>query len=323
MNRRGLLQLLGWASSAAAGSSVVTGLDIDELERFAHAIVSPSRVDEQVIDHLGAILHYCKRQNDRLGPWAVLNTVLAQRTLVHDLLAECPDELRPRLLSVYSDMSTSVAFYYFDLNDFDSAWYYGDRARATSQDAGNTELMIHALSSLSYFASWQGKGDTAVGFAAAAQSLVRKSDDPLARVGTAERAGTAYAANGQYVACMAEFERAEDMLASTRRSATESSAYFYNEGFLASKKSDCLLRLGRPQEALASATEGLAVFDKTFVGSFAFCALRSGNAHLQSGEFDEAVRAVGDAAGLAAQTRSARLVKELCATRARNCTHVL
>lgn len=317
MNRRELLQLLRWAASAAAASSMVTGLDADELKRLTKAVTSPSRVDEQVIDHLGAILQYCKRQNDRLGPRAVLNTVLAQRCLVHDLVAECPAELRPRLLSVYSDMSASVAFYYFDLNDFDSAWYYGDRARAIAQDAGNTELVIHALGSLSYFAAWQSKGDTAVGLAAAAQSLVRKSDDPLARVATAERAGTAYAADGQYMACMTELERAEDLLAAAQRSATESSAYFYNEGFLASKKSDCLLRLGRPQEAVVTATEGLALFDKSFVGSLAFCALRLGNAHLRSGEFDEAVRVVGDAAGLAAPTRSARLVKELCATRAR------
>ncbi|MGH3821609.1 MAG: helix-turn-helix transcriptional regulator [Pseudonocardiaceae bacterium] len=317
MNRRELIQLLGWAAGAAAGSSVVTGLDTGELERLAQAIVSPDRVDEQVIDHLGAILGYCKRQHDRLGPRAVLNTVLAQRSLVHDLLTECPVALRPRLLSVYSDMSASVAFYYFDLNDFDSAWYYGDQARAIAQDAGNTELVIHALGRLSYFASWNGKGDTGVGLAAAAQSLVRKSDDPLARVGTAARAGLAYAVDGQYEVCMAEFERAADMLASARRSVTESWAYFYNEGFLASQKSDCLLRLGRPQEAAASAAEGLALFDKSFVGSLAFCALRLGNAHLKSGEVDEAARVVGDAAGLAAQTRSARLVTELHTTRTR------
>src|SRR5262249_8489595 len=42
-----------------------------------------------------------------------------------------------------------------------------------------------------------------------------------------------------------------------------------------------------------------------------------GNAYLRSGEIEEAARVVGDAAGLAAKTRSARLVSELRATRER------
>ncbi|MGH3906977.1 MAG: hypothetical protein ACRDTE_22775, partial [Pseudonocardiaceae bacterium] len=94
-----------------------------------------------------------------------------------------------------------------------------------------------------------------------------------------------------------------------------SPAYFYNEGFLASQKSDCLLRLRKPNEAATSAKAGLALFDKRFVGSRAFCTLHLGNARLQSGEIDEAARLVSDAAGLAVQTRSARLVKELRTTR--------
>lgn len=40
-----------------------------------------------------------------------------------------------------------------------------------------------------------------------------------------------------------------------------------------------------------------------------------GDAYLQSGELGDAARVVGDAAGLAVQIRSARLVKELRATR--------
>ena len=308
---------LRWAAGIAAAPAVVGGMNFDEQERLAKAIASPSRVDVQVIDHLAGMLQYCKRQNDRLGPRAVLSTVLAQRSLVDDLLAECPAALRPHLLSVYSDMSTSLAFYFFDLNEFDNAWHYGDEARTAAQDAGNTDLNIHALGSMSYFASWRGQGDTAIGLATAAQGLVGKTEDPLARVCTAERAGTAYATNGQYDACMAEFERALDGLASADSRPTKSSAYFYNEGFLASKKSDCLLRLRRPQEAASSATEGLALFDKSFTGSLAFCTLRLGNAHLQSRDIDEAARAVGDAAELAAQTRSARLVKELRTARTR------
>jgi hypothetical protein len=108
MNRRELLQLLGWVVTAVSASPVVSDLDAEEQERLARAIVSPSRVDEKVIDHLDAILQYCKRQNDTWGPRAVLDTVLAQRNLARDLTAGCPAALRPRLLSLYSNMSGSV-----------------------------------------------------------------------------------------------------------------------------------------------------------------------------------------------------------------------
>ncbi|MGH3873647.1 MAG: helix-turn-helix transcriptional regulator [Pseudonocardiaceae bacterium] len=316
MNRRELLQLLGWAVAVTA-SPVVNSLDIEEQERLARAIVSPSRVDEQVIDHLHTMLQDCKRQDDALGSRAVLNTALAQRDLVRGLLAECPDGLRSRLLSVYSDMSTSIGYYFFDLNDFDNSWYYCDRARVAAHDAGNAELGVYSLCEMSDHSSWQGKALAAIDLAAAAQCLADKTEDSLMRVCAALRAASAYAVDGQYQACLVEIERAQDGLASTGQVLAGSTGYFLNEGYLARRKSECLLRLGRSQEAAASARTGLMLYDKSFVDGYAVCTLHLGNALLQSREIDEAARVVGDAARLAAKTRSPRLVRELRATRTR------
>ena len=317
MNRRELFELLGWATGTVITSPVLSALDPDELERLARAIASPSRVDQQVIDHLAAILQHCKRQNDALGPRAVLNTVIAQRNLVRDLRAECPSALRPNLLSVYSNMSTSIGYYFFDLNDADSAMRYCDQARAAAHEAGNTELSIHALCNMSSFASWQGKAHIGIDLAAAAQSLASKTDDALLRVAVADNAARAYAIDRQYEACMAECERAQDGLILAGDVSIESPVYWYHEGWLASGKSDCLLRLGKPLEAAVSANSGLALFDKSFVVSLAFCTLRLGNAYLQSNEIEEAARVIGTAVSPVAQTRSERLVTELRTTRAR------
>ncbi len=135
MDRRKLLRLLGWAASILAASPVMSGLNTDEQQRLALAITSPSRVDAQVIDHIEAMLQDCKRQEDALGPWAVLGTALAEQSLGQSLLTERPDALRPRLLSVYSDMSTSIGWYYFDLDSLENAMRHWDRARAAAQDA--------------------------------------------------------------------------------------------------------------------------------------------------------------------------------------------
>ncbi|MGH3973687.1 MAG: hypothetical protein ACRDS9_10230, partial [Pseudonocardiaceae bacterium] len=315
---RELFQLLESIAFVFA-SPVVNGLDTEEQERLVRAIGTPSRVDEQVIGHIDTILQYCKRQNDAFGPRAVLDTVLGQRNLVRDLLAECPPILRPRLLSTYSDMSTSVGLYYFDLNDFDRAWYYFDQARAAAQDADNTELSIYALCQMSYAAGWHRKTHTAIDTAGAARNLlVVKPGDPLMRVCVADATAKAYAIDGQHSASMAEMETAQSSLASVGQVSAESPAYWYTEGLLACEKSYCLVRLGKPQDAAIAAITALELFDNSAmgsVGSVASCMLFLGNARLQSGEIEEAARVVGDAAELAAKTRSPRLVTELRVTR--------
>jgi tetratricopeptide (TPR) repeat protein len=316
MNRRKLLRLLGWAAATVAASPMLS-LDNDDQERLRKAIAVPSRVDGRVIDNIEALFRHCKRQEDALGSRIVLDTVLAQRGIIHDLLKDCPDELRPRLLSVYSDMSTSIGYYFFDRNDLNSARYYCDQARVAAHDADNTELGIYALCEMSYFASWQGKAPTAIDLAVSAESLLHKTDDPLMRVGVAQRSATAYAIDSQHKTCMAKLEQAQAALLSAGHVSVESPLYFYNEGYLASHKSECLLRLGKPQEAAVGASAGLTLYDQSFVDGYAVCTLHLGTAYLQAGEIDEAAQVIGSAAALSAQTHSARLMKELCTTRVR------
>lgn len=317
VRRRELIQLLGWAAATAAASPL-SELDTEEAERLAKAIVSPSRVDDQVIDHIETMLQSCKRQHDALGPQAVLQTVLAQRQLVRSLLDECPTGLRPRLQSVYSEMSSSIGFYFFDLDDAAGALRYCDQARAAAQEARNAELAVWALCNMSCFASWQGRAHAAVDYAAAAQSLASKTDDVLLQICAIERSGVAYAIDGQYRESMTEFDRAlAGFSASAGRISPESPAYWTHEGGIHSQQCYSLLWLNKPSEAAASATKALQLFNTSFVGARAFTTLRLATARLRSGEIDEAARTTGDGAMLATRNRSVRLTKEVQATRAR------
>ncbi|MCA1606049.1 MAG: hypothetical protein LC775_11400, partial [Acidobacteria bacterium] len=317
MQRREHLRLLGWVATAVAASQI-SSLDSDEQERLAKVIAAPSRVDEQTIGHIEAILQHCKRQHDSLGPHAALHTVLAQRELVSSMLDECPPGHRSRLQSVYSSMSSSVGHYFFDLEDPASAMHYGDQARAAAQDADNSELAIYALCEISYFASWQGKTHAGIDFAAAARSLSGKTDDVLLQVCVAERAASAYAVAGRHKDSMAEFDRA---LTGLHRQPDgdlpQSPVYWFNEGIIASRQSDCLLRLGRPTEATACAERGLRLFDNSLIHGLAYCTLRLGTARLLSGEVEEAAQVIGEGALLATKNRSARLTNEVRAARGR------
>ncbi|MCA1606655.1 MAG: hypothetical protein LC775_14570, partial [Acidobacteria bacterium] len=277
---------------------------------------APSRVDEQSIGHIETMLQHCKRQEDAFGPHAVLHTVIAQREFVDSLLNECPAELRPRLLSVYSSMSSSIGTYFFNLEDLVSAMHYCDQARKAAQEARNTELSIYALCEMSYFSSWQGKAHAGLDFAAAAQSLsAGKTDDVLLQVFAAERAASAYAVDGQYKECMTEFDRALAGLQQPAGSLPQSVVYWIHEGFVVCRQSDCLLRLGEPEKAAAAAERGLKLIDSSFVSGMAFCLLRLGTARLLSGEVEEAARVMGEGALLATKNRSARLTSEVRAAR--------
>ncbi|MGH3752904.1 MAG: hypothetical protein ACRDRP_09440 [Pseudonocardiaceae bacterium] len=317
MNRRELLLLPGWAAAVVAAAPVL-GLDSDEQERLSRVIAAPGRVDDQSIDHIESVHQHCKRQEDSFGPYAVLQTVLAQRELVGSLLGGCSDVLRPRLLSVYGSMSTSVGIYFHDLDDPASAMCYCGQAREAAQEARNPELAIYALCMMSLFASQQGKAHAGVDFAAAAQGLVGKTDDVLLRACIAERFASAYGLDGQYGECMAAFDRALAGLAlPAGRRSPESPVYWFNEGSIASSQSDCLLRRGKPVEAAARAQQALELCDTSVVGDFAVCTLHLGTARVLSGDIEEAARVVGEGAVLAARIRSVRLVKEVRAARGR------
>jgi transcriptional regulator with XRE-family HTH domain len=317
MERREHLRMLGWLAASVAASPILN-LDSDEQERLAKVVVAPSRVDGQAIDHIETILRDCKQQEDTFGPHAVLHTVIAQREFVDSLLDECSDELRPRLLSVYSSMSTAIGGYFFDLGDAASGMHYKDQGREVAQEARNTELAIYALCSMSFYASWQGKAHAGIDLTAAAQSLATKTNDHLLQAYTAVEFGMAHAVDGQHKECMTAFDQALASLAlPAGQESAESPVYWLHEGFVASRQSDCLLRLGKPAEAAVAAERGLQLLDTSFVGGVAFCTLRLGTARLLSGEVEEATRLICEGALLATKHRSARLTSEIRAARRR------
>ena len=166
-----VLQLLGWVAGTVAASPVMGGFDTDEQQRLARAVASPSRVDARVIDHIVAMLRHCQLQEDALGSRAVVPMALAQRDLVRGLLAECPAMLRSRLLSIYSDLSTSIGYYFFELDDINNARRYYEQAWVAAHNAGSVELGIYALCEWSYTESWQGQAPTGLDLPAAAKAL--------------------------------------------------------------------------------------------------------------------------------------------------------
>jgi hypothetical protein len=314
MDRRNALRMLGLAASAAS-LSLPAIIDGDEQHRVVSVISTPSRVDTQTIEHIEAVLGHCERQDDVLGPRAVLATILAQRDLARELVPECPPALRPRMLSALSEASRQAGWASYDLNLFDHADYYYEDARAVAHEAGNIGLGAFVLCQMSQLATWQGKPHIGIDHAVMAELWAHRTDDILLRAFAADMAARAYAADGQRDACLAALDTAHTTL-TTAGDHTPSHIPSYDEALHISFRGECHLKLHEGHPAAEYCQQSLTSLDQSFTRATAFATVHLGMAHAQCKEVDEAARLLGDAGDIAARNSSARLTERLQQARA-------
>jgi hypothetical protein len=317
LKRRELLRLLGWAATAAAASPVFPGLNPAEQERVVDVLSNHHRIDAPVIGHIESVLWSAMRQDDALGPQAALDTVLAQRHLVRAVLPDCPPDLRPRLLSLFSNLSRFAGWLSFDLSDFGGAGYFYEQARSAAHEAENTDLGIFVLCNMSHLATWRGAARVGIDHAVAAQGWARHTGDALLRAYAADVAARAYATAGMQRQCFEALQSIPGDLGTTSHTPATSLVYFYGHGQYAYTRAQCLLLLHDPTSAVQAAQEALTCIAPSFIRNQAFTTVHLGNAYIESGEIAEAARVIGDGADLAARNRSARVVSVLQGSRAR------
>lgn len=296
MGRRKAIRLAG-SVLAALGLS---GLDGDEYIRVAQAVASPSRIDAQVINNLAVTLTMCKRQEDKLGPCQVWDTVVAQHQLVCRLLAgDCPEQFRKPLHLVDSNMAATIGGYLIDMGQFEEASRYFARARKAAHNAGNAPYAAYAAINTSFAARLRGDTPTALDTAAAARSLTARTNDAQLKALAEQMAAGAYALDGQYGQCMAAFARAHDMLTNTRNDIAESPAYWVHHGSIDSQASTFLVLLDKPVEAVEAASAAHAQYDRAYVAGYVLCQVRLGHSLALSQDINQAARILGDAASQA------------------------
>jgi hypothetical protein len=231
------------------------------------------------------------------------------------MLSGCPERIRPRLLSAFANLSRFAGWLSFDLNDFDSGWYYYEQARTAAHEAQDTPLGALVLCHMSHLATWQHHPRVGIDHAVAAQGWAAHAGDPLLYAFSHDVAARAFALEGERDACLASLDHAQRAVDGASALAPRHSlAYFYSAGQLEATRSHCYLKLHDAEGAALTGTRAFALLDHSFVRNRAFTALRIGSAYLASGEVDQAARLVGQAARLAAHNGSARLLQEFRAT---------
>jgi hypothetical protein len=306
MDRRDVLRVLAWAATTA---SVFPALAGGEHQRIAAVLSTSSRVDAQTIEHIEAVLWRTRRQDYALGPQAVLNTVLAQRDLARALVDECPDALRPRMLSALSEASRQAGWLSFDLKQFDHASYYYEDARALAHEAHNIGLGAFVLCEMSHLATWQGKPRIGIDHAVAAGQWAQRTGDRRLRAYTADVAARAYAADGQRHACLTALDTAHTTV--TTADDQTPSYSVYTEAVNLSVRGFCYLELREADRAVSYSQQSLETLDRSNARNVAMTIVELGKAYVQCKEVDEAARLLGDAGELAARNSSARLLERL------------
>lgn len=287
-----LVAKLGRRNAIKVATLAITALtlsgDDDDMPRMAAAVESPSRVDPQVIATMSATLAHAKRQEDKLGPLEVIETVAAQHWLASRLLDGCPDEYRPALQGTDAAILAALGGYFIDLGDHASARRCLRKARKAAHEAGSRVIAAYVLASLTFSFFLTGNTHDAIDAAAAAKNVAAGIRDRRVRAFAEQMSAAADALRGDFRHCTASMTRAQRLITSADTS--ESLAYWITPNVLNSQGSVFLLALRRPQPALEIAREALAGFDRRYVGLHAFCEVRYATALAASREAEEAAR---------------------------------
>jgi transcriptional regulator with XRE-family HTH domain len=324
MNRRDLVQLFGLTATTSFVASWLQGLDPDEQERVVAAIVTPERVDAQVLTHIESVLFDSFVSNDKLGPRAALHTVLAQQKILQAMIAECPDELRPRLLSVFGNSLRLAGWVFFNAGDLSATRRYYEKTRVVAQDAQDGELATMVLANSSHVAESSGKPAISVDYAVAAQTWAARVRNPCLSAFASDIGACAFAAIGDYSATMRHLEGTQNYLIECSKQPPSSPFYRYSEALHVARRGQCLLGLGRTADAVQAIGESLKLYagqDAELPNShnrinIAMSKLDLSAAHVQAGDIDEGAATLADVGDFVSHNRADRLVTRVRSIRA-------
>ncbi|WP_436761192.1 hypothetical protein [Streptosporangium sp. V21-05] len=320
MKRRDLLAVIASAAAAAHASPLLAHLNDDSLERLALVSRTPSRVDGEAVGHVETILRHAIRQEDILGPQAVLETALAQYGLVRRLLTGTADEaLSHRLVSLLADTSRFVGWLLFNSGDFAGAEHYYGQARRAAHEADDDLMSSYVLAQWSHLATWSGDPRLGVEHALGALAWARRGGSPTLvayanDVGARAYAGVLRRENAgnrakDHARCRTALSAARSGLDdSAEDDPGRSLAYFFGPAMLTLTRALCHLDMREPDSAISCAREAMTSIGTAFSRNLAFGHLYLGRAFAQKREIGQACTELARAAELTGRNRSPRLV---------------
>jgi hypothetical protein len=313
VKRRELLFELAMILGGVPALRLLRHLTPDEEVRLAQAVQGSGRVDTQTVTAIEKLIAHCWQLDESLGPRRLLPIADAQRDLVGQFLRResLTPLLRDRLLRAYWAASHLGGWLHYDvLDNAGAVSRYEDGLKAAHQLEDAT-LLAHMHGLLADIASFQGQHSKALDHIFAAQGWLKSSASPLQHAASALVRGRVLADVGKGDASLQALDRAYGIAGKPRNEADPAHLYWCTPSLIQRHSLYCLVTLKRTAEAVKAMEPALAVLDGSFVRERGFVLVEYASALTQKREIAEAARQLGDAATIATQHSSARLVRGL------------
>jgi transcriptional regulator with XRE-family HTH domain len=266
-----------------------------EWGRLAACAARSSSVTSAVVDDIEAITAHQRRLYHELTSAQMLVPVDGHLGLLLSLVAvPAPGRLRQRIASAAGEAAGFAAWIWFDLGDhFTMVQRYGT-ARETLVDAGDVGLRAYVAAYQAVTSDAVGRIDDAIGHAAMAVEMARRSVQPLTRSWLYAVHATVHARAGDSRTALAGLADAHDAL---ERSDGGRDEWMYDFDYqrLLGYEGNCLLELGRLAEAARSFERALSGVPATCVRRRAEISLDLAQVLVRQGELGEAVRLAREA----------------------------
>jgi hypothetical protein len=242
----------------------------------------------------------------------------ARQALVRYLEHECEPMLRGaydeqtgrRLFGAAADLTRLAGWTSYDIAAHGLAQRYFVQALRLAQAAGDRAYGSYVLVTMSRQAVYLGHGREAVQLARVAQQGAGTGGPPVVQALLHASEARAHGVLGEVRACTAALVRAERALEAARPGdEVPYWAKFFDEAQLADEFGHCHRDLQQFRAAAQHAERSLQLRAPSYARSRLFCRVVLATARLGLGELDQACVLAAEAAGQAAEMRSARAIE--------------
>ncbi|GAA4978165.1 hypothetical protein GCM10023205_52650 [Yinghuangia aomiensis] len=295
---------MGLGAAAAAAPAAFGAPQVSPAPAVVHRAANANPVQ-----HLNQLRMVLIDSDNMMGPRPVIPTVEAQLNVIYQLRQEHTGADGRALAKVHAEYAEFAGWLYQDAGELRTAQYWTDRALELSHTAGDHELAAYVMARKSQLAGDARDPLMALDMAQAASGLVR----PRSRLEAvcATYAAHGFALRGDTNGCLRSLDEARTLL--TRLDDDPSSPWgvWLDAPYIEVQRARCLADLGQHAKAAEAFRAEIDRLPAGFHRDRGVYLAREAAALAGCGEPEQAAAIGMQALAVAADTQSARIVREL------------
>ncbi|MDX2909254.1 Twin-arginine translocation pathway signal [Streptomyces griseiscabiei] len=271
---------------------------------------APQHVDPALIDYFQQQLEGHYRADMFLGPHDLIGTVSAQYQLIDKLVRSAKGETRRGLLRAGAAYAALVGWLYQDAGDMEAAAFWRGVTQEIAMRSRDPHLIGYSLVNQAQVRTDLGDGPAVIDLCEAALADLHRLV-PKVRIMAMQQQAHGASLAGDRGAVDRLIDHADGLLGRVDDDLPWGNACRRTPGYLEIQRATCYGRLGLGSEAVALWSQVLDAVPETARRDRGVYLARHATAAAGAGEPEQAVEIARTAAGIAAETRSARMRREL------------